>query len=152
MGMLTTIVRFRRAPILGALLRQVGYLYGFDCPAQIEVGRNLTIAHRGTGTVLHPYSVIGDDVTIYHGVTIGRARLDGQPTGHTYIGDRAILCAGAVILTGIEDRYIGEGAVIGANAVVTADVPAWEVWGGQPAKRIRAREWGRPQLQTDDRD
>jgi serine O-acetyltransferase len=144
MGVLSCIVRFRRVPILGRVLRHVGYLYGFDFPASIQVGRGLSIQHRGTGTVLHPYCVIGNDVVIYHNVTVGRKRLDGSPTGRTFIGDFSILCAGAVIATGSDDLYIGEGAVIGANTVITRNVGSWEVWAGNPARKISDRNWGLP--------
>ena len=142
MGMTSMIVDYRRVPVLGSLLRKVGYAMGFDCPASIEVGKRLTIEHRGVGTVLHPRVKIGDDVRIYHHVTIGRARLDGEYPGDTYIGDGAILCTGAVILTGTSDRHIGARAVIGANSVVTQDVPAGEVWAGNPAKKVSDRNWG----------
>lgn len=85
--------------------------------------------------MVHPRTIIGDDVTIYHGVTIGNARLGG-PIGHIFIGDGATISAGAVIVTGAEDRRVGAGAVIAANAVVICDVPPGEVWGGVPAQRL----------------
>ena len=50
------------------------------------------------------------------------------------IGNNVWLGAGAVVLHGVS---IGDGAVIGANAVVVKDVPAGEIWGGVPARRIR---------------
>jgi serine O-acetyltransferase len=142
MGLTSMIVEYRRVPLLGAALRRVGYAMGFDCPASIEVGERLSIEHRGIGTVLHPRAKIGNDVRIYHHVTIGRQRLDGEYPGDTYIGDGAILCTGAVILTGTSDRHIGARAVIGANSVVTKDVPAGEVWAGNPAKKVGIRNWG----------
>lgn len=63
----------------------------------------------------------------------GRQRIERR---RTWIGDRAMLGVNSVVLMG---RTIGEGAVIGAGAVVTHDVPAWEVWAGVPARKIGER-------------
>ncbi|MEO5316555.1 hypothetical protein PV772_20985 [Pseudarthrobacter sp. CC12] len=135
MGLITKLLPFRNTPGLRRIVREVFYLYGCDIPPQVKFGKNVEIVHRGIGLVIYPKVSIGDNVTIYHGVTIGRAIRSGE-IGETVIGDGAILSTGAVIMIGPEGRKIGAGAIIGANAVVTKDVPAGEVWGGVPARQL----------------
>jgi len=105
---------------------------GIDLPCETQVGRRLVIEHFG-GIVISGDSVIGDDVTLRHGVTLGLRRT-GVP-GAPVIGDRVDIGAGAKILGPVR---IGAGAVIGANAVVLCDVPAGALAVGIPA-RIKVR-------------
>jgi serine O-acetyltransferase len=135
MGIITKLLPYRSTPVLRRIVREVFYLYGCDIPPAVKFGKNVEIAHRGMGVVLYPKLTIGDNVIIYHGVTIGRAIRTGE-IGETVIGDGAIISTGAVIMIGPEGRKIGAGAIIGANAVVTKDVPAGEVWGGIPARKL----------------
>lgn len=135
MGLISSLLPYRGTRGLKTLVREVLYLYGCDIPPEVSFGKNVHIAHRGLGLVIYPRVTIGDDVTIYHGVTIGRALRTG-PVGDTLIGNRVTLSTGAVIMIGPEGRTIGDGAIVGANAVVTCDVPPGEVWGGVPARRI----------------
>lgn len=135
MGVIELLIGLRGKRGLRRLVREVLYLYGCDIPPEVQFGKNVHIAHRGLGLVIYPKVRIGDDVTIYHGVTIGRARRVGE-IGETVIGSRVTLSAGSVVTIGPEGRRIGDDAVIGANAVVTCDVPAGEVWAGVPARKI----------------
>jgi serine O-acetyltransferase len=105
---------------------------GIDLPCEVVVGRRLKIEHFG-GIIVSGDTVIGDDVVLRHGVTLGLRRTD-QP-GAPIIGNRVDIGAGAVILGPVR---IGDGAVIGANAVVLTDVPAGALAIGVPA-RIRLR-------------
>lgn len=101
---------------------------GIDLPCETSVGRRLRIEHFG-GIVISGDTVIGDDVTLRHGVTLGlrRTGVAGAPV----IGDRVDIGAGAKILGPV---HIGAGAVIGANAVVLCDVPAGALAVGVPAR------------------
>jgi serine O-acetyltransferase len=105
-------------------------------PPEAEVGVNLDLAHYGLGIVIHPNVTIGNNVTIYHHVTIAVRSWVDSPH-RIYIGNNVLIGAGAVILSP-EDQslYIGDGAKIGANAVVTKDVPKNETVVGVPARSI----------------
>jgi len=105
---------------------------GIDLPCETQVGRRLVIEHFGI-IVVSGDSVIGDDVTLRHGVTLGLRRT-GEP-GAPVIGNGVDIGAGAKILGPVR---IGAGAVIGANAVVLCDVPAGALAVGIPA-RIKCR-------------
>ncbi len=108
------------------LLSQI--LTGIDLPCEVQVGHRLTIEHFG-GIIISGDTIIGDDVVIRNGVTIGlkRTRVAGAPV----IGNRVDIGAGAKILGSIR---IGDDVVIGANAVVLQDVPANSLAVGVPAK------------------
>jgi serine O-acetyltransferase len=106
-------------------------LTGVELPCETRVGRRLRIEHFG-GIVISGDSVIGDDVVLRHGVTIGLKRT-GQ-RGAPRIGNRVDIGAGAKILG---DITIGDDAVIGANAVVLKDVPPGAFAVGIPARIIR---------------
>jgi serine O-acetyltransferase len=102
-----------------------------DITPGVKIGRGLYLPHP-TGIVIRGECVIGDNVTILQGVTIGRLK-DGD-LSETQIGDGVSIYAGAVILGNIK---IGNNAVIGANAVVLTDVPDSAVAVGVPAKIIQ---------------
>ena len=112
-------------------------LTGIDLPCEARVGRRLRIDHFG-GIVVSGDAVIGDDVVLRNGVTIGLKRTNER--GAPVIGNRVDIGAGAKILGSIR---IGDGAVIGANAVVVHDVPAGAVAVGIPA-RVLPRQRKRP--------
>ncbi len=107
---------------------------GIDLPCETRVGRRLRIEHFG-GIVISGDTVIGDDVTLRHGVTLGlrRTGVAGAPV----IGDRVDIGTGAKILGPVR---IGAGAVIGANAVVLCDVPAGALAVGVPARIKKHRQ------------
>ncbi|MET9414911.1 serine O-acetyltransferase EpsC [Streptomyces klenkii] len=99
---------------------------GVDIHPGARVGRRLFIDHAAA-VVIGEDAVIGDDVTLYHQVTIGavgwwrdRHRLPGERR-HPTLGDRVVVGAGASVLGPVR---IGDDSLIGAHALVTADVPA----------------------------
>ncbi len=105
---------------------------GVEIHPGATIGRRFFIDH-GMGVVIGETSQVGDDVMIYHGVTLGGRTL-AKGKRHPTIGDGVTIGAGARVLGAIE---VGEGAQIGANSVVVHDVPAGAVSTGVPAKSRR---------------
>lgn len=103
---------------------------GIDLPCETTVGRRLRIEHFG-GIIVSGDSVLGDDVVIRNGVTIGLRRTGER--GAPVLGNRVDIGAGAKILGNIR---VGDDAVIGANAVVLQDVPCGALAVGIPARII----------------
>jgi serine O-acetyltransferase len=91
-----------------------------------------------SGLVVNAGVKIGSDVTIYHGVTLGRSDAGVRAgTVDLSVGDSVFIGAGAVVLAHSDRALrIGDGATIGANAVVLSDVPAGETWAGNPARPV----------------
>ncbi|MFS0712518.1 serine O-acetyltransferase EpsC [Microbacterium sp. 2P01SA-2] len=127
----------RRARFLARAGSQLTrWLTGIEIHPGARIGRRFFIDH-GMGVVIGETAVIGDDVMLYHGVTLGgRTRHAGKR--HPTLEDGVAVGAGAKILGPIT---IGAGSVVGANAVVTKDAPADSVLVGVPA-RARARREG----------
>jgi len=114
---------------------------GLDIPKDVVLGRNVKFPHGGNGVVIHPKTLIGDNVKIYQQVTIGRGdvwRSEGNHFHGFIIQDGAILGAGAKIIT-VTKLNIGINAVIGANAVVTKNIGDREIWIGNPARKSGLR-------------
>ena len=108
-------------------------LTGIEIHPAARIGDGLFIDH-GMGVVIGETAVVGDDVLLFHGVTLGgRSMRHGKR--HPTLGDRVTVGAGAKILGPVS---IGSGAQIGANAVVITDVPTDHFAVGIPAK-IRPR-------------
>lgn len=142
MGVMEKLVHLRRHRLLGRMARELMLVYGLDVPAAVEIEGRVHLQHRALGTVIHPATRIGNDVTIYHQVTIGRADAHvpamTSPFRGIHLCEGVIIYPGAKILGGPGLTTIGRGAIIAANAVVTCSVPAGEVWGGVPARRLKA--------------
>ncbi len=121
-------------------------LTSIEIHPEARIGKNFFIDH-GTGVVIGQTAFIGDDVTIYHGVTLGGAgRADeANEKRHPTLKNGAIIGAGAQVLGNIT---IGENSKIGANSVVTSDIEDGMTAIGIPARVIggdnRARPYGMP--------
>jgi len=113
------------ARILSQLTR---LLTGIEIHPGATIGRRFFIDH-GMGVVIGETAEIGDDVMLYHGVTLGGRSLE-QGKRHPTLGDRVTVGAGAKVLGPV---HIGDDSAIGANAVVTHDVPAESIATGIPA-------------------
>ena len=115
------------------------FLTGIEIHPKAKIGKNLFIDH-GMGVVIGETSEIGDNVTIYHMVTLGgispSINSDDQrdTKRHPTLMDNVVVGSGAQILGPI---VVGKNAKIGANAVVTKDVQENSVMVGIPAKNVR---------------
>ena len=105
---------------------------GVEIHPAVEVGKRFFIDH-GTGVVIGETAVIGDDVTIYQGVTLGGT---GKDTGkrHPTIGNNVMIGAGAKVLGPL---VIGDNSRIAAGAVVLADIPPNSTAVGVPARVVK---------------
>ncbi len=106
----------------------VRFLTGVEIHPAAIIGRRFFIDH-GMGVVIGETAEVGDDVVLYHNVTLGGT---GRKRGkrHPTIGDNVMIGAGAKVLGSVT---IGEGSVIGANAVVVHDAPPNSLLVGVPA-------------------
>mgnify|MGYP001174562368 CR=1 FL=1 len=114
------------------------FLTGIEIHPNAKIGKNLFIDH-GMGVVIGETSIIGDNVTIYHMVTLGgispSINSDDQRNvkRHPTLMDNVVVGSGAQVLGPI---IVGKNAKIGANAVVTKNVPENAVMVGIPAKNV----------------
>ena len=114
------------------------FLTGIEIHPKAKIGKNLFIDH-GMGVVIGETSEIGDNVTIYHSVTLGgiSPSIDSDSQRdvkrHPTLKNNVVVGSGAQVLGPV---VVGENAKIGANAVVTKDVPENAVMVGIPAKNV----------------
>ena len=114
------------------------FLTGIEIHPKAKIGKNLFIDH-GMGVVIGETSEIGDNVTIYHMVTLGgispsiNSDSQRQIKRHPTLMNNVVIGSGAQILGPV---IVGENAKVGANAVVTKDVPNNAVMIGIPAKNV----------------
>ena len=122
--------------VLGRFLSHVAKVFtGIEIHPAAQLGERLFIDH-GTGVVIGETAVIGRDVTLYHGVTLGGTSLH-KGKRHPTLEDGVIVGSGAQVLGPIT---VGKGARIGANAVVLTDVPPGVTMVGIPARMVMRRQ------------
>ncbi len=107
--------------------------FSCDIPISVKVGTDFQLIHNGLGVVMHPKTVIGNNCKIYQNVTIGGNGkiINGKTiSGAPIIQDNVAIFCGACVLGPIT---IGHDSYIGANAVVTKDVPPFSLVYGNPS-------------------
>ncbi len=117
------VVRYR----FWAILTQV------DIPVEAEIGGGLVMPHPN-GIVVHAAAKIGPNCLLMQQVTLGSG---GPNDGAPQLGGHVDVSAGAKLIGNVT---VGDHALIGANAVVTHDVPAYAIMAGIPARQIGSRE------------
>jgi serine O-acetyltransferase len=132
-------------PTLARIISQFSrFITGIEIHPGAQIGRRLFIDH-GMGVVIGETAVIGDDVTLYHDVTLGgiapaiNSPQQVNTKRHPTVEDGVIIGAGAQVLG---DIIVGRGARVGGNAVVIKSVPANSVAVGVPARIVMPKECG----------
>ncbi|MFZ1908427.1 MAG: serine O-acetyltransferase [Burkholderiales bacterium] len=119
---------------LGRLTSHVGrWLTGIEIHPGATIGRRVFIDH-GMGVVIGETAEVGEDTTLYHGVTLGGTTWN-KGKRHPTLGRNVVVGAGAKILGPIK---VGDGAKIGSNAVVVKDVPEGATVVGIPGRIVEA--------------
>jgi len=124
-------------------------LFGVEIPPTVQIGEGFQLAHGGVGVVLSQGTIIGNNVKIFQGVTLGFADeylpmeqlpahlLTVERIGRIIVEDDAVIGAGAKVMFKYgQTLTVGRGAVLGANAVVLSSVPPGEIWAGVPARKV----------------
>ncbi len=104
---------------------------GIEIHPAATIGRRLVIDH-GMGIVIGETAIVGDDVLLYHGVTLG-AKSEATGKRHPTVGDNVIIGAQSTIIGNIT---LGAGSRVGAGSVVTRDVANGATVIGNPAREI----------------
>jgi serine O-acetyltransferase len=125
------LLKYTVYPIAKFMLHYLTYKLGILIPPSTSIGSGFYIGHFG-GIVIHEKSVIGKNCDISQGVTLGQANR-GRNKGYPTLGDNVYIGPGAKIVGAI---IIGNNVAIGANCVVTKDVPDNSVVVGVPGKVI----------------
>jgi serine O-acetyltransferase len=131
------------ARVLATVTRSIT---GVEIHPGARIGRRFFIDH-GMGVVIGETAEVGDDVMLYHGVTLGGRSL-AKVKRHPTVGNRVTIGAGARVLGPV---LVGDDAQVGANSVVVKDVPSGAVATGVPAmvrfpKRDAANQWLDPAM------
>jgi len=120
--------------LFSIILDHYAHKFQFEIPYTVKIGKGLRLPHYAGGIVMHPNVVIGDNVEILQGVTIGNNILKSRDDV-AKIGNNVNIGAGAKIIGPVT---IGDNVVIGANAVVVSSIEPNCAIGGVPAKVIKS--------------
>ena len=142
--------------LVARIISQISRFFtGIEIHPKAKIGKNLFIDH-GIGVVIGETSEISDNVTIYHNVTLGgtspsiNTNEQRNSKRHPTLEENVVVGSGAQILGPV---VIGKNSLIGANAVVTKDVPEKSIMAGNPAKKIGDATRGfKPYAVTDNKE
>ncbi len=123
--------KLKRRILARMLSNWVRFVTGIEIHPGATIGRRFVIDH-GMGVVIGETTVIGDDVLIYHGVTLG-GKLNVRTKRHPTIGNNVMIGAESILLG---DINVGDNVQIGAGSVITRDVPADSVLVGGKLRKL----------------
>lgn len=131
---LAHFIRALGIPFVPRLLSQVSrFLTGIEIHPGASIGRGFFIDH-GSGVVIGETAEMGENVLIFHQVTLGNANFTSSGKRHPTIGSNVIIGAGAKLLGPIT---IGDFSLIGAGSIVTKDIPTHSVVVGNPGHVVK---------------
>ena len=137
------LVYARKNPLWGKCAYRLLKLLGSEIPCSVPVGSDFILEHGGHGVVIHSKSVIGNNVHIYQGVTLGRADIHIPAENSKFKGivieDNVILSPGCKVLCKEGILTVRQGTVVGANAVLLQSTGQNEIWAGMPARCVGKR-------------
>jgi serine O-acetyltransferase len=137
------LVYARFSRVWGRLAYGILKLLGSEIPRSVPIGENFELVHGGFGVVIHSKSIIGKNVKIYPGVTLGRSDIyipaDHSKFEKIIIEDDVILSPGSKILCKEGILTVRKGTVVGANAVLLESTGEMEIWAGIPAQNVGIR-------------
>lgn len=119
------------------LLYMLALPLGSEIDPRAEIGERFSIPHSGKGLIVSGHVRVGDDVMIYHQVTIGNNDPSSEVFGAPRIGSRVTIYPGARVVGAIT---VGDDCVVGANAVVLTDVAPGSTAVGVPARILPRRD------------
>lgn len=125
------LLHYTLYPLASVMLNHYKYKFGICVPFSADIGPGFYIGHFG-GIIVYPLCKIGKNCNMSHGVTLGITQR-GKNRGYPTIGDDVYIGPGAKIIGGVK---VGNRAAIGANCVVTKDVPDDAVVVGVPGRVI----------------
>lgn len=106
-------------------------------PAEAIVGKDVLLEHYALGVVMHPQVTIGDNCRIFHHVTFAAETAIGSEY-RIVLGNNVTIGAHSIIVARKDaSLHIGEGSFLGAGSVLLHDIPPYEVWAGNPARKIK---------------
>ena len=131
-----------KVPIFPRLLTEYAHqITGIDINPGAEIGRSFAIDH-GTGIVIGETAVIGNNVKIYQGVTLGALSVDkglAKSKRHPTIEDNVVIYAQAVILGG--ETVVGQHSIIGGNVWLTTSVPSYSIVYQESKTGVRQKDY-----------
>jgi len=125
-------------PVLARIVKTLNWsLHKCLLPSEALVGRNVILEHYALGVVLHPQLTIGDNCRIFHHVSLAAE----SPIGSSHrivLGKNVVIGAHSIVVARRESSLqIGEGSILGAGSVLISDIPPYEIWAGNPARKIK---------------
>ncbi|MBQ4860872.1 serine acetyltransferase [Pseudoalteromonas sp. MMG013] len=128
----------RKIPIVGSVLSfifeyLIRVIYASDISCKAEFGEGLNIMH-GHDIVIGSGAKVGKNNKIFNGVTLGNKNTESTKIEQPDLGNNVVLSTGVKVLGKVK---IGDNSIVGANSVVTKDIPGNSIWAGVPAREIR---------------
>lgn len=105
-------------------------------PAEAQVGEGVILEHYAMGIVMHPQVRVGNRCRVYHHVTLAGETWIGSPHFITLEDDVTIGAHSIVVARPNTSLTIGRKSVLGAGSVLTKNIPPYEIWAGNPARKI----------------